>query len=383
MFIPRYITNVNFDNNILTLNETVIEFKQGNIDNEIVESLISKNAYASLLLYLNKNMIVEKVNGNKLNASDYVSYLQECKNMLKENVYEIKASDFKPLVNIDGLEILENDKHIVRGKTKLFVEDFKEEYFSDEVLDVFNTFNSSEFSKDLYISSLNKLSELEWENVISSEEYERAIKKMNKLYFTKRSEAKNETLDEDGTQVGDIAPKVDQEIGMIKPEKKKDLTENISLNINYNHKFKGFTLCEDGIFRRGNYILVNESGKTKAVHKKILDELDLTEKESSKAKIIDEDGNYIWDYNYSENVQIPKLMKELSYKMPEYDFDYRIEDNQLVIYDKNEEFDFSYMDDDYDKLDKIVKELFGVNCYIEAQTQVIGVVAGMYIKDLN
>ena len=76
-------------------------------------------------------------------------------------------------------------------------------------------------------------------------------------------------------------------------------------------------------------------------------------------------------------------MKELSYKMPEYDFDYRIEDNQLVIYDKNEEFDFSYMNDDYNKLEKIVKELFGVNCYIEAQTHVIGVVAGMYIKDLN
>ena len=66
-----------------------------------------------------------------------------------------------------------------------------------------------------------------------------------------------------------------------------------------------------------------------------------------------------------------------------YDFGFRIEDNQLKVYDANEEFDFSYLDDKYELANKILQDLFGKGAYFEAELAPIGVVAGIEIRDLN
>lgn len=43
-------------------------------------------------------------------------------------------------------------------------------------------------------------------------------------------------------------------------------------NVPKNHKFKGFMMTESGHYERGNYVLINESGKIKAVHKSKIQE---------------------------------------------------------------------------------------------------------------
>lgn len=438
MFIPKSIDKIDFNENVLKINETTtIKFNKCDLDTELIESLISKGAYASALLYLNSKCLVESINDEILTKESYSNYLQECKDLLKENVYETTASGFRQLCNINGLELLENNKFVARGKTKLFVENFKEEYFPDLIMSVISEFNNSSMSREDYMNALNKISELEWENRISTDEYDRANKKLNKLYIENRNkdvepvtescdendccsdtincirkaceDAGNEesvksllqslnneiksladkynvVLDEinecEGTQTTDIAPKLDQEMnGLVEPPKQDDLKEEYDFNVGFNHNFKGFILTEQGRYERGNFVLVKENGNVKAVSKNKLKE---NSSKVRKAKIIDEYGNSVWDYNEVIEVQAPRLIKDLNNAFgEEYDFDYRIEDESLVVFDKNENFDFSYMDEKYAKADRIVKNLFGKQCYLEAQISVIGVIAGMIVKDLN
>ena len=177
-----------------------------------------------------------------------------------------------------------------------------------------------------------------------------------------------ESLDEDGTQASDIAPKVDQELsGLVKPP--KHYHESYTFEVPYYHSFKGFTMNEDGKYVRGNYILINECDNIKAVHKNELVNED-----------IDDNGNITLSHD-DVDAKVSKLLNRLSAKLPNYDFDYRVEGNQLILYDKDESFDFTNLDNkDYEILENEVKKLFGHNCYLEAQTPVIGVVAGMYIE---
>lgn len=519
MFIPKPIDKIDFNKNVLKINETTtIKFNKCDLDVELIESLISKGAYASTLLYLNSKCLVENINGEILTKESYSNYLQECKDLLKENVYETTASGFRQLCNINGLEVLENNKLVARGKTKLYVENFKEEYFPDLVMSIISEFNDSDMSRDDYMNALNKISELEWENKISTDEYDRANKKLNRLYIENRHKdvelvtesyvkidkyldiidsirnACEETGDDkeavrtflqtlnneikslansydvlieeinecEGTQTTDIAPKLDQEMnGLVEPPKTnkkleegkyvdwndileelwedyftediknkmindlglsseddlltklincdahefgelvtkylgkdvaknyipykkylpKDIDESYDFNIGFNHNFKGFILTEQGRYERGNFVLINENGIVKAISKNKLKE---NTSKVKRAKIIDDYGNNVWDYDEVVNVQAPRLIKELNEKFgEEYDFDFRIEDDMLVVFDKNENFDFSYMDEAYDKANKIVKSLFGHDCYLEAQLSVIAVVAGMSVRDLN
>lgn len=522
MFIPKSINKIDFKENILKINETTaIKFNKCDLDTELIESLISKGAYASTLLYLNSKCLVESINDEILTKESYSSYLQECKDLLKENVYETTASGFRQLCNINGLELLENSRFVARGKTKLFVENFKEEYFPDLILSIISKFSVSDMSREEYMKALTRISELEWENKISEDEYDRANKKINRLYIENRRKNKEsitesyvkidkcldiissirnaceeagndkeavrtflQTLNNEikslansydvlieeineceGTQTTDIAPKLDQEMnGLVEPPKQDDLKEEYDFNVGFNHNFKGFILTEQGRYERGNFVLIKENGVVRAISKSklkenvdkntievhreqitrgndvydivindthyytyynsspkrhndhktyiidkngknilftssnqtfrkylrdiesgLLDGINLGEStRTTRAKIIDDYGNSVWDYDEVVNVQAPRLINELNKKFgEEYDFGFRIEDDMLVVFDKNENFDFSYMDEANDKADKIVKSLFGHNCYLEAELPVIAVVAGMFVRDLN
>ena len=76
----------------------------------------------------------------------------------------------------------------------------------------------------------------------------------------------------------------------------------------------------------------------------------------------------------SEKV-VNKFIDTLKKELPEYDWDYRFEGEQIVFYDKNEDFDFSNIDINYEKVDDIIKSIFGKDAYLDAQNSVIGVVS--------
>lgn len=77
----------------------------------------------------------------------------------------------------------------------------------------------------------------------------------------------------------------------------------------------------------------------------------------------------------SDDNKAEQLISTLKKELPGYDWDYRFEDDQIVFYDKNEDFDFSNIDVNYEKVDDIIKSIFGKESYVDAQTPVIGVVA--------
>ena len=425
MFIPKPIDKIDFNKNVLKINETTtIKFNKCDLDVELIESLISKGAYASTLLYLNSKCLVENINGEILTKDSYSNYLQECKDLLKENVYETTASGFRQLCNINGLEVLENNKFVARGKTKLYVENFKEEYFPDLVMNIISEFNDSEMSRDDYMNALNKISELEWENKISTDDYDRANKKLNKIYIDSRNrnvESVNESCEEcdecldivdvihgtfdkltdeesvksllqslnnevksladkynvvldeinecEGTQTTDIAPKLDQEVGrLVKPPKQDDLKEEYDFNVGFNHKFKGFILTEQGRYERGNFVLVKEGEQIKAIHKSKLNE--------SRTNSY---GDILLTREEAES-KLKKLCSILNQKFSEYGFrfKFRVEERNLVIFDASEEFDYeSRM---LDEVEKIVKRVFGNQVYLEPYNTVIFFIANCYVE---
>ena len=425
MFIPKPIDKIDFNKNVLKINETTtIKFNKCDLDVELIESLISKGAYASTLLYLNSKCLVENINGEILTKDSYSNYLQECKDLLKENVYETTASGFRQLCNINGLEVLENNRFVARGKTKLYVENFKEEYFPDLVMNIISEFNDSEMSRDDYMNALNKISELEWENKISTDDYDRANKKLNKIYIDSRNrnvESVNESCEEcdncldltdiihetfdkltdeesvksllqslnnevksladkynvvldeinecEGTQTTDIAPKLDQEVGrLVKPPKQDDLKEGYDFNVGFNHKFKGFILTEQGRYERGNFVLVKEGEQIKAIHKSKLNE--------SRTNSY---GDILLTHEEAES-KLKTLCSILNKKFSEYGFrfKFRVEERNLVIFDASEEFD--YENRMLDEVENIVKRVFVNQVYLEPYNSIIFFIANCYVE---
>lgn len=370
MFITKPIEKFEYKDNVLVVNETSFMFKGEEQDVELVESLISKGAYASALLYLNKNHLLETVNGKAITRKDYRDYLQECKDLMKENVYELKASNLKPLCSINGLELLENDSHIFRGKSKLMVEDFREKYFPDKVESVISSLKL-DCTKENYMKALDKVSSFEYENVISKDEYDRAVKKINDIY----REFKNKvpvTEEAEGTQASDIAPKIDQDMNgnLVEPPKVSSvIEESYDFKVGFNHKFKGFIMNEQGRYERGNFVLINEGGNVKAIHKSKLN-----------GASSDEYGNLILSVKEAET-KMNKLCDKLNklYVDYGYDFNFRIEDEQIKLYDANESF--YYEDENFDKVEEAVKKAFNSGVYLEPENSVIMAIAGCYIHN--
>lgn len=127
MFITMPIKSFKLDGNKVKVNESVIEYEDISADTrEILESLISKGAYGSALLTLNMFYNVKSINESDYTQEEYEKYLGECNNLMEECVVETEARDFRPLINLKGLEIMESADHIARGKgNKLLIEDFR------------------------------------------------------------------------------------------------------------------------------------------------------------------------------------------------------------------------------------------------------------------
>ena len=200
-------TLINIDNNIISYKNT----EKSN--NDILSDLLECKAFATALLYLNENYVLEIgkfkdiFTESEITVEDYYS---KCNNLLNENI-QIADEIGIPLTEINGYKIFEGAGYILRGNgNKKIKESFKEE--------------------------------------IPVEETE---------------------LEEEGTQTSDIAPKVDQNMNKnVTTSKKKHYDILLSgLDEGLNILNKGFLRNSKGQYQRGNYILVKEGEKYLAIHK--------------------------------------------------------------------------------------------------------------------
>lgn len=409
MFITTPISCFSLKDNIVKINETTIEFENISDDHrEILESLISKGAYGSALLTLNKFYNVKAINESKYTHKDYVTYLTECNKLMKECVSETTAQNLRPLINLDGLEIMESADHILRGKgSKLLVEDFRnpkmlkeqaitmnedpDEGWGEDVGDLTADFFDFVDRVDYEIKNARRGSYADIGTSIDdlAKTFSSIADMATELSETFSNAEVNYSSDEDmnesvdgfkeeceGTQCSDIAEKKDQEVGSLqKPKKpKKHFTE--MFRVPKNHGFKGFRLDEQGHYVRGKYVLINEEGSIKAVNKNKLNEIIATR--SLKTK--DEYGNTVLDYDYAEKLMF-QVINALNEKFKDYgyEFDFRIEADTLKLFDTNEYF--TYEDNNYEKVEQVVKQVIGdSNIYLEPENKVIMTIAGCYVK---
>lgn len=384
MFITMPIKSFKLDGNKVLINESVIEYEPISDDSrEILESLISKGAYGSALLTLNMFYNVKSINESEYTQEDYATYLGECNKLMEVNTIETEARNFRPLVNLNGLEIMESTDHIARGKgNKLLIEDFRLNEDSDGYTgnsradEIVFEFSESERDVIAFTNALNEISRMEYDNQISKDKYDECIKKIQDLFVHKDKSVDDLKEEAEGTQCSDIAEKKDQEVGSLQKPKKPKKHFNEMFKIPKNHGFKGFRLDENGHYIRGNYVLINEDGSIKAVNKNKLNETIV----SKDLKTKDEYGNTVLDYDYAEKLmfQVIRTLNE-KFKDYDYDFDFRIEEDTLKLFDTNEYFD--YEDSNYEKVEQVVKQVIGDNhIYLEPENRVIMTIAGCYVK---
>ena len=384
MFITMPIKSFKLDGNKVLINESVIEYEPISDDSrEILESLISKGAYGSALLTLNMFYNVKSINESEYTQEDYATYLGECNKLMEVNTIETEARNFRPLVNLNGLEIMESADHIARGKgNKLLIEDFRLNEDSDGYTgnsradEVVFEFSESERDVIAFTNALNEILRMEYDNQISKDKYDECIKKIQDLFVHKDKSVDDLKEEAEGTQCSDIAEKKDQEVGSLQKPKKPKKHFNEMFKIPKNHGFKGFRLDENGHYIRGNYVLINEDGSIKAVNKNKLNETIV----SKDLKTKDEYGNTVLDYDYAEKLmfQVIRTLNE-KFKDYDYDFDFRIEEDTLKLFDANEYFD--YEDSNYEKVEQVVKQVIGDNhIYLEPENRVIMTIAGCYVK---
>ena len=281
---------------ILGINESLeVEYLlTENSNNEVLQDLVEAKAYATALLYLNETYRL--VTNSKLFKENKVEdYYNDCNELLKENV-EIVGEKGIPLVSIKGYNIYESDLGILRGNGKKKLK----ECFNKKDLEESNTINIEDLAWDLVDFGEDFDSYDFNDNYDSKEEaYEETLKSLSNktqiqdiITFIKnviednpdqdhereesliaRLEQVIPTLNEEGeggTQVGDIAPKVDQD--MNDKTKKKDkkyydillsgIDESMDMVLN-----KGFMKNINGQYERDGYILIKENDKFIAVRK--------------------------------------------------------------------------------------------------------------------
>ena len=383
MFITMPIKSFKLDGNKVLINESVIEYEPISDDSrEILESLISKGAYGSALLTLNMFYNVKSINESEYTQEDYATYLGECNKLMEVNTIETEARNFRPLVNLNGLEIMESADHIARGKgNKLLIEDFRLNEDSDGYTgnsradEIVFEFSESERDVIAFTNALNEISRMEYDNQISKDKYDECIGKIQYLFVNENNSIDDLKEEVEGTQCSDIAEKKDQEVGSLQKPKKPKKHFNEMFKIPRNHGFKGFRLDENGHYIRGNYVLINEDGSIKAVNKKLLE---------------DNYGRYGELILSSEqaNARAQKLCTALNTKLnqyveddPLYKFSYRIEEDVVKIFDTNECFDYESKEYTSGELDKIVQKYFGPMAYLEPEYSVIFTIGDVIIEN--
>lgn len=250
---------------MLTINESFnVNYIKTDISNDdIIQDLVEGKAYATSLLYLNESY---KLNLDKSDiAEDKVSdFYNDCSELLSTHTMIVEEKGI-PLVSINGYNIYESDIGILRGNgKKKLKESFDDEnaYYRywDEQIDELLKLNPTD-------DQLAKLvDEMAFDDNITHSQYTELYNKIQN-WIVDTSPLKNES---EGTQVGDIAPKVDQDMnGKPKKDDKKyydillsGLDESMDSILN-----KGFVKNIQGQYERDGYILIKENDKFIAVRK--------------------------------------------------------------------------------------------------------------------
>lgn len=317
-------TLVTFNNS----NNVALSFVETDKSNfDILSDLLEHKAYATALLYLNENYILSDKFSDLLENSNIEDYYSDCEALLSKNIKIVEEAG-APLTEINGYKIFESQNGILRGNgNKKLMESFNEIDLEDITLDYLKNRDTDPFIKGMIqcpeCGSILDKEEVKFDD---EEEYDtevydgfdkyhtetktKTVEKaicpncghgdeldnfygatVDDLFGAPNAEElvpgintleENQSLQEDGegTQTTDIAPKIDQELGINIPNttsKKKyydillDMNENELPIIN-----KGFMKNSKGQYQRGNYILVKEGDKYLAVHKDKLQEEKIT-----------------------------------------------------------------------------------------------------------
>lgn len=301
---------------LLNINENnVISYKHTNKSNDLIlQDLLEGKAYATTLLYLNENYNLEvgkfkDMFNESFNANDYYA---DCEDLLSKNIKIVETAGI-PLTNINGYNIFESDKGIVRGNgCKKIYENFNTINIEDITLDLLKSDYTDAFINDYVVcpecnaifnvvenSEEDTVQDVEMYSTLDNPAAEKVVNyDISKTtcpyckYSAETEEFYQASLDDiqsapnaeelipgstsineeaEGTQTTDIAPKVDQNMSNIttaKPKKKyydillSDIDENADEILN-----KGFMKNKDGHYQRGNYVLVKENDKYIAIRK--------------------------------------------------------------------------------------------------------------------
>ena len=302
-------TLINFNNDT----NVALSYKESENSNfDILSDLIECKAYATALLYLNENYILDNKFGYLLENQNIIDFYDDCEDLLKKNIKVVEVAGI-PLTDIKGYKIYESDIGIVRGNnSKKIFESFDKINMEDITLDLLKSDYADAFINDYVVcpecnaifnvvenSEEDTVQDVEMYSTLDNPAAEKVVNyDISKTtcpyckYFAETEEFYQASLDDiqsapnaeelvpgstsineeaEGTQVTDIAPKVDQEVGALtkaKPEKKyydillSDIDENADEILN-----KGFIKNKDGHYQRGNYVLVKENDKYIAIRK--------------------------------------------------------------------------------------------------------------------
>lgn len=302
-------TLINFNNDT----NVALSYKESENSNfDILSDLIECKAYATALLYLNENYILDNKFGYLLENQNIMDFYDDCEDLLKKNIKVVEVAGI-PLTDIKGYKIYESDIGIVRGNnSKKIFESFDKIKIEDITLDLLKSDYADAFINDYVVcpecnaifsvvenSEEDTVQDVEMYSTLDNPAAEKVVNyDISKTtcpyckYSAETEEFYQASLDDiqsapnaeelvpgstsineeaEGTQVTDIAPKVDQEVGALtkaKPEKKyydillSDIDENADEILN-----KGFIKNKDGHYQRGNYVLVKENDKYIAIRK--------------------------------------------------------------------------------------------------------------------
>lgn len=302
-------TLINFNNDT----NVALSYKESENSNfDILSDLIECKAYATALLYLNENYILDNKFGYLLENQNIMDFYDDCEDLLKKNIKVVEVAGI-PLTDIKGYKIYESDIGIVRGNnSKKIFESFDKINIEDITLDLLKSDYADAFINDYVVcpecnaifsvvenSEEDTVQDVEMYSTLDNPAAEKVVNyDISKTtcpyckYSAETEEFYQASLDDiqsapnaeelvpgstsineeaEGTQVTDIAPKVDQEVGALtkaKPEKKyydillSDIDENADEILN-----KGFIKNKDGHYQRGNYVLVKENDKYIAIRK--------------------------------------------------------------------------------------------------------------------
>lgn len=278
MKISLPINKFKFKNNKIFVNDLIVEYENVSEDTqEILESLISKGAYGTALLTLNMFYNVKSFNGAGFTHSDYLNYLGECNKLLKEKECLVEASEalsFKPLINLNGLEIMESDNYIARGKNnKLFVEDFRlnEECEGTQCSDIAEKKDQEVGSLQVPRKKKKKLIVKEGKEPFIPAEIDKYVASYNSKTGSHKHPEDFTWLymagNVDGMKIRGVKQTQIFSVGSGEYLGSYDDYMKEAMNVPRNHGFKGFMMCESGYYERGNYALIKEGNKIKAVRK--------------------------------------------------------------------------------------------------------------------